>query len=138
MLSELGQMLGIPALAPSDGGLCQLAFDGRHLVQIVEHGARGQVLLSCAVGGKMDGAQALLAAQSNFMQAGGGVVACAGADRRKHRPVGVARAECRADTLMAAIDALLNQVETWEQRCARTEPDADALRRNPAFMMQSV
>ncbi|KGD93681.1 hypothetical protein JL37_14655 [Achromobacter sp. RTa] len=138
MLSELGQMLGIPALAPSDGGLCQLAFDGRHLVQIVEHGARGQVLLSCAVGGRMDGAQALLAAQSNFMQAGGGIVACAAPDGRMHLQLGVARAECRADTLMAAIDALLNQVEAWEQRCARTEPDVDALRRNPAFMMQSV
>ncbi|MDF3850729.1 type III secretion system chaperone [Achromobacter denitrificans] len=138
MLSELGQMLGIPALAPSEGGLCQLAFDGRHLVQIVEHGARAQILLSCAVGGKMDGAQALLAAQANFMQAGGGVVACAAPDGRMHLQLGVAREACRADTLMAAIDALLVQVETWEKRSARAEPDVDALRRNPAFMMQSV
>ncbi|MCW0211145.1 CesT family type III secretion system chaperone [Achromobacter veterisilvae] len=138
ILSELGQTLGIPALAPSEGGLCQLAFDGRHLVQIVEHGARAQILLSCAVGGKMDGAQALLAAQANFMQAGGGVVACAAPDGRMHLQLGVARADCRADNLMAAIDALLNQAEAWEKRCARAEPDVDALRRNPAFMMQSV
>ncbi|EHK65691.1 hypothetical protein KYC_14350 [Achromobacter arsenitoxydans SY8] len=138
ILSELGQTLGIPALAPAEGGLCQLAFDGRHLVQIMEHGARAQILLSCAVGGKMDGAQALLAAQSNFMQAGGGVVACAAPDGRMHLQLGVPRAECRADTLMAAIDALLAQAEAWETRSARAEPDVDALRRNPAFMMQSV
>lgn len=140
ILSELGQTLGIPALAPAEGGLCQLAFDGRHLVQLMEHGARGQILLSCAVGGKMDGALALLAAQSNFMQAGGGVVACAAPDGRLHLQLGVARADCRADTLMAAIDALLGQVEAWEKRSARADADADvdAHRRNPAFLMQSV
>ena len=38
----------------------------------------------------------------------------------------------------AAIEALLNQVEAWEKRIARAEPEVDALRRNPAFMMQSV
>ncbi|WP_410900901.1 CesT family type III secretion system chaperone, partial [Pseudoalteromonas sp. SIMBA_162] len=38
VLSELGQALGIPALAPAEGGLCQLAFDGRHLVQLMAHG----------------------------------------------------------------------------------------------------
>ncbi len=138
ILSELGQTLGIPALAPAEGGLCQLAFDGRHLVQLVEHGARGQILLSCAVGGKMDGAQALLAAQSNFMQAGGGVVACAAPDGRMHLQLGVPRAECRADTLLAAIDALLGQVEAWEKRSAQAAPGGDAPWRNPAFMMQSV
>ncbi len=139
VLSELGQALGIPALAPADGGLCQLAFDGRHLVQLMAHGARGQILLSCAVGGgKMDGALALLAAQGNFLQAGGGVVACAAPDGRMHLQLGVAREQCGADALLAAIDALLNQVEAWERRAARAEPGADAPWRNPAFMMQSV
>ncbi|WYX20048.1 CesT family type III secretion system chaperone [Achromobacter xylosoxidans] len=114
-LSELGQALGIPALAPAEGGLCQLAFDGRHLVQLLAHGARGQILLSCAVGGgKMDGAQALLAAQGNFLQAGGGVVACAAPDGRMHLQLGVPREQCNAQALLAAIDALLNQVEAWE------------------------
>ncbi|MFJ3463715.1 CesT family type III secretion system chaperone [Achromobacter spanius] len=138
ILSELGQTLGIPALAPAEGGLCQLAFDGRHLVQLMDHGARAQILLSCGVGGKMDNALAMLAAQSNFMQAGGGVVACAAPDGRMHLQLGVPRAECRANALLAAIDALLGQVEAWEKRCARAQPEVDALRRNPAFMMQSV
>ncbi|WP_348984395.1 type III secretion system chaperone [Achromobacter sp. Bel] len=139
ILSDLGRSLGIPALAPSEAGLCQLAFDGRHLVQLMEQGARAQILLSCAVGaGKMDGAQALLAAQSNFLQAGAGAVACAAPDGSMHLQLGVPRADCAADTLLAAIDALLNQVETWEKRLARAEPDVDALRRDPAFMMQSV
>ncbi|MFY1909614.1 CesT family type III secretion system chaperone [Achromobacter xylosoxidans] len=136
-LSELGQALGIPALAPAEGGLCQLAFDGRHLVQLLAHGARGQILLSCAVGGgKMDGAQALLAAQGNFLQAGGGVVACAAPDGRMHLQLGVPREQCNAQALLAAIDALLNQVEAWEKRGARAEPDAP--RRTPTFMRQSV
>ncbi|OMG76822.1 hypothetical protein BIZ92_17070 [Achromobacter xylosoxidans] len=136
-LSELGLALGIPALAPAEGGLCQLAFDGRHLVQLLAHGARGQILLSCAVGGgKMDGAQALLAAQGNFLQAGGGVVACAAPDGRMHLQLGVPREQCNAQALLAAIDALLNQVEAWEKRGARAEPDAP--RRTPTFMRQSV
>ena len=135
VLSELGQALGIPALAPAEGGLCQLAFDGRPLVQLM----RGQILLSCAVGGgRMDGALALLAAQGNFLQAGGGVVACAAPDGRMHLQLGLPREQCGADALLAAIDALLNQVEAWEKRAARAEPGADAPWRNPAFMMQSV
>ncbi len=139
ILSDLGLALGIPALTAADGGLCQLAFDGRHLVQLMAHGARGQILLSCAVGaGKMDGAQALLAAQGNFLQAGGGVVACAAPDGRMHLQLGVPREQCGADALLAAIDALLNQVESWEKRSARAEPDVNALRRDPAFMMRSV
>lgn len=139
ILSELGIALGIPALAPADGGQCQLAFDGRHLVQLMLHGARGQVLLSCAVaGGKMDGTQALHAAQSNFLQAGGGVVACAAPDGRLHLQLGVPREQCGAQALLAAIDALLGQVEAWEKRSARAEPDVNALRRDPAFMMRSV
>lgn len=138
-LSELGQALGIPALAPADGGLCQLAFDGRHLVQLMAHGARGQILLSCAVGGgMMDGAQALLAARANFLQAGGGVVACAAPDGRMHLQLAVPREQSGAQALLAAIDALLNQVEAWEQRAARADPDVDRARRNPAFMMQSI
>ena len=48
------------------------------------------------------------------------------------------REQCGADALLAAIDALLNQVEAWEKRAARAEPGADAPWRNPAFMMQSV
>lgn len=139
VLSELGQALGIPALAPAEGGLCQLAFDGRHLVQLMEHGARGQILLSCAVGGgRMDGAQALLAAQGNFLQAAGGVVACAAPDGRMHLQLGIAREQCGALALLAAIEALLDQVEAWEKRIARAAPQDDAPRRNPAFMMRSV
>lgn len=139
ILSDLGLALGIPALTPADGGLCQLAFDGRHLVQLMAHGARGQIVLSCAVGGgKMDGAQALLAARSNFLQASGGVVVCAAPDGRMHLQLGVPREQCGAQALLAAIDALLNQVEAWEKRSAHAEPDVDALRRNPAFMMRSV
>lgn len=65
-------------------------------------------------------------------------MACAAPDGRMHLQLGVAREQCGADTLLAAIEALLNQVEAWEKRIARAEPEVDALRRNPAFMMQSV
>ena len=51
---------------------------------------------------------------------------------------GVPREQCGAQALLAAIDALLGQVEAWEKRSARAEPDVNALRRDPAFMMRSV
>ena len=83
---DIGQILGIAGLASSQGDLYQLAFDGRHAVQIVALGGRGHNLISCQVGvAAMDPAQAMLAARSNFMQAApGGVIACAAPNGRLH------------------------------------------------------
>jgi len=120
LLSEVGQLLGIPSLVPNTDEICQLAFDGRHLLQIVYVGARDQIVLSCPVGAsKITADQALLAASSNFMQAAGGAVACASPDGRLVLQFGLLGAGCQAPTLISAIESLLDQVETWEMRLVR-------------------
>lgn len=139
LLAEIGQTLGIAGLAPGQGDMCQLAFDGRHVVQIIAVGGRGHVLISCQVGAAvMDPAQAMLATRSNFMQAAGGAIACAAPDGRLHLQLSMPRTECRAATLVSAIEALLNQVEVWEARLARPESLASNAPLDPAFLLRSV
>lgn len=136
LLSEVGQVLGIPALAPSNEDVCQLAFDGRHLLQIVYIGARDHILLSCPVGpSKITAEQALLAASSNFMQAAGGAVACAAPDGRLVLQAGVLSGSCQARTLLSAIEGLLEQVETWEVKLARACPPLDVSKTNMSFQL---
>lgn len=121
LLSEVGRMLGIPALAPSNDGVCQLAFDNRHLLQIVYVRPRNQILLSCPVGpSKITAEQALLAASNNFMQAAGGAVACASPDGRLVLQLGINEGSCQANVLVSAIESLLDQVEAWEVKLTRT------------------
>jgi hypothetical protein len=127
LLSEVGQLLGIPALAPSTDGICQLAFDGRHLLQIVYVGVRDQILLSCPVGpSQITAEQALLAANNNFMQAAGGAVACAAPDGRLVLQFGIVGGACQANTLLLAIESLLDQVETWEVKLSSVSTSFDA------------
>lgn len=131
-------MLGIADLAPGEGDICQLAFDGRHVVQILAVASRGYVLISCQVGAAaIDSAQAMLAARSNFMQAAGGAVACAAPDGRLHLQLSIPAKECHAAILMSAIEALLNEVEAWEARLARSESSLNAPH-DPAFLLRSV
>lgn len=139
LLSDVGQLLGIPSLAPSSDGVCRLAFDGRHLVDIVDVAGRDHILVSCPIGpSKITAEQAMLVASSNFMQAAGGAVACAAPDGRLMLQFGVARAECEASSLLSAIEALLNQVETWEINLSRVPVSADSQRRDMGARMRSA
>jgi hypothetical protein len=139
LLAEIGQMLGIAGLVPSEGGICQLAFDGRHVVQIIAVDGRGHILISCQVGAvAMDSVQAMLAAQNNFMQVAGGIIACAAPNGRLHLQFSIPRTECRAPALMSAIEVLLNQVEIWEARLVRAESLASNANRDPASLLRSV
>lgn len=139
LLSEVGQLLGIPTLAPSSEGVCQLAFDNRHLLQIVYVGGRGQILLSCPIGSNnITPEQAMLVARSNFMQAAGGAVACAAPDGRLMLQFGVASDSCQASTLLSAIEVLLDEVETWEVRLSRTFPPVNPKRRDMVLHRRSA
>ena len=139
LLSEMGQLLGIPDLTPSSEGVCQLAFDGRHLVQIVDIGVRDHILLSCPVGpGKITAEQAFLVASSNFMQAAGGAVACVAPDGRLMLQLGISRALCQGSTLLSAIEALLNNVETWQVKLSRATLPAHDFRHTMAFTMSPM
>lgn len=126
LLSDVGQLLGMPALAPGDDGVCQLVFDSRHVVTIVNFRARGYILLSCAVSSSgITAAQAMLMASSNFMQAAGGTVACTAPDGRLTLQLGVPQADCQATRLLSAIECLLDQVEIWESNLSRAAPNVD-------------
>lgn len=139
LLSDVGQLLGIPSLAPSSEGVCRLAFDGRHLVDIVDVAGRDHILVSCPIGpSKLTAEQAMLVASSNFMQAAGGAVACASPDGRLTLQFGVSRAVCEANTLLSAIEALLNQVETWEINLSRAPLSGDSRRRDMVVRVRSA
>lgn len=139
LLSDVGQLLGIPSLAPSSEGMCQLAFDARHRVDIVNVADREHVLVSCSVGpGKLTAEQAMLVACGNFMQTAGGVVACAAPDGRLTLQFGVAHAVCQADTLLSRIEALLQQVETWEINLSRSDLENEAPPLDLTFRIRSA
>lgn len=139
LLSDVGRLLGIPSLAPSSEGMCQLAFDARHRVDIVNVTEREHVLVSCSVGpDKLTAEQAVLVACSNFTQAAGGVVACAAPDGRLTLQFGISYAVCQADTLLSAIEALLHQVETWEVNLSCSAPANDAPQPDLIVRMRSA
>lgn len=138
LISELGQSLGIAALAPSDEGICQLVFDGRHVVQVLHAGARDQVLLSCRLADHgIDALQADRMVRANFLQAGRGVVLCLAPDGRPYMQVAIELAGCSAATLCPALEALLDQAERWSQGMAGADsPGARPI--DPAVFLQSV
>ncbi|SAI25037.1 Tir chaperone protein (CesT) [Bordetella ansorpii] len=140
IVSEFGASLGIAGLAPTAEGICQLVFDQRHVVQLIHMGARGQVLISCALPEARDaGACAELMARANFMQAGRGAVACLDPKGKAHMQVALPLVECGAASLLGALEALLDQADAWVERLSReasrsTMPSAF----HPALFMQSV
>lgn len=139
LLSEFGQSLGIAGLEPSAEGLCQLVFDGCHVVQIVHMGARGQVLLSCFLGdGQVDAAQAGLMARANFLQAGCGAVVCQAPDGRPCMQVALPLSGCGAASLGVALEALLEQADRWRERLAREAATSALSRGGPASFLQAV
>lgn len=134
LISELGQSLGIGGLAPSDEGICQLVFDGRHVVQLLHVGARDQVLLSCRLADHgIEARHAERMARANFLQAGRGVVLCLAPDGRPHMQVALELAGCGAATLCAALEALVDQAERWNDGTQRRAGPSD-----PAIFLQSV
>jgi hypothetical protein len=140
LLSEVGRSIGIPQLAAGDDQSCQILFDGRHQVSIVHIPTRGHILLSCAVGATtLTADQALEVVRSNFMQAAGGIVACASPkDGRLLLQYGVPRNEASAATILTSIEALLQQVEAWEVKQARAQPSEPKPHTVSKFLMRSV
>jgi hypothetical protein len=137
IIADLGQALGMPGLAAHDN-VCELAIDGRHRVQLIIIGSRRQILMSCAVGPvALEPRHAVLMGQANFMQAGGGVVLCTAPDGRAHVQLAVPFEHAGASGLIAALEALLTQVDVWDERLNR----ADTRGRPsgpPGFFMQPV
>ena len=140
LLADVGQLIGIPQLAASDDQACQLVFDGRHQVHIIDVPTRGHVLVSCAVGAtNITSDQALEAARCNFMQAANGIIACASPrDGRLLLQFGRPRNEVSANDLLTAIEALLQQVEAWEVKHSRASLPASKPLTDAKFLMRSV
>lgn len=124
-LSELGALIGIPALKFDTAGYCQLAFDKHHLVTVICAPAMQRLVLACP----LVQADTLLSAaahdtmlQANFMGCG-----CAGGslgiapDGRPCLQFFLAFAEIDGQTLLSHIDTLLDQAEIWSERIQRSE-----------------
>lgn len=140
VLAELGEVLEISDLTPSDDGVCQLVFDAKHVVQLINIHARGQLLLSCQVGlGKADPQHILLMIQANFMQAGSGAIICIGPDERSYLQFGMPLlASTTASDVLCAIELLLNQVEAWDARLSQDAHAGVTPRPSLEHWMQSV
>ncbi|MDQ8030957.1 Tir chaperone family protein [Bordetella genomosp. 1] len=137
IVSEFGASLGMDGLQPSSEGVCQLVFDGRHVLRLIGMGARGQLLLSCLLAGeRAETVQAELMAKANFMQAGRGVVFSVGPDGRAHAQLALPYIECTPALVLQSVEALLDQADRWNERVAREAVPAP---RMPAPMFfQSV
>jgi len=135
LLADLGRSLGIDGLAPTQDGICQLVFDGRHVVQLVHLAARDRVLISCRLADHgIDGRQADRMARANFLQAGHGAVLCAAPDGLPHMQAALELDGCTAAILGPVLESLLDQAESWNQAQAAGAPDT----RDPAVFLQSV
>ncbi|WP_454006016.1 CesT family type III secretion system chaperone [Alcaligenes sp. Marseille-Q7550] len=141
LMADFGRALGIAHLAPSAEGVCQFWVDGRHLVQVVDASDHDLVFLSCRLADHViDDAQAARMARANFMQAGRGVVLCVAPDGRPHMQLALGRADCQAEALIEALEALLEQAENWVQGkdTQQAGPRRDPGGSNPAVLLQSV
>lgn len=141
LMADFGQGLGLTDLTPSAEGVCQFVVDGRHLVQVMDAGARGLVFLSCRLADHgIDAAQAERMARANFLQAGRGAILCVAPDGRPYLQAALDRAACRAEALTAALEALLDQAESWTRgNDARdVSPGRAPGGKDPALFLRSV
>ncbi|MHA3904765.1 CesT family type III secretion system chaperone [Castellaniella sp. WN] len=137
LIAELGHDLGIAGLAPSDEGICQLVFDGRHVVQMMHLQARDLVLVSCRLADHgIDAGQAERMARANFMQAGHGVVLCVDPEGRPCMQAALGPAGCTAAALCALLESLLDQAEAWPGAQDRATGASGV--RDPSVFLQSV
>ena len=138
LIADLGQILGIAGLTPTEDGLCQLVFDGRQMVQVLHARAWNQVLVSCRLSDHgADAAQAERMARANFMQAGQGIVLCIAPDGRPHMQAALPMAACTAADLCSLLESLLDQADTWGQSQGGASGPPGG-RHDPSVFLQSV
>lgn len=137
IIADFGRLLGISDMIP-DQGLCQLEFNKGQTLQIAYVGARNMLLLSCPLDfHHPDQTQLEVMAQSNFLQAAAGAVACTAPDGQVHLQLGVRVEDSSARSLFAASEALLAEATRWQDllagRADKQKPHG------PAFLIgQSV
>lgn len=119
LVAELGNLIGIPALAITAQGTCELMFDRSHLVTLVFVPALDKLVVSCPCRNPRaePGQAALWALRANFMGCGtcGGSFAL-GSDDRLHLQFQLPLAHLSAELVMSTIENLLNGVESWAAR----------------------
>ena len=123
-LAEFGQLIGIPNLQLDAAGCCQLSFDSRWMVTLLYSPKLCHWTLSCflCASGTVistDAQHAML--RANFMGSGcaGGCLSIA-ADGRPTLEFRVPADEASGNALLATIEKLLEQVETWSERVQRS------------------
>jgi len=138
LITEFGCLIGIPGLALSGDGSCQLVFDGCHPVTLVFIAALRKLVISCPCSGPgpIDPKAAMMALRANF-------TACVsdsgslslGPDGRLHLQCQLALAEAQAKVLLETIERLLNRVESWQRRISITT-HAENTNRSLAILVQ--
>ncbi len=138
LMSELGRLIGIPALALSSDGSCQLVFDSCHTVSLVFIPALRNLVISCPCSGScaIDAKAAMMALRANFMGCGsnGGSLSL-GPDGRLHLQFQLTLVGTDAELVLDTIEKLLNRVESWQRRISATT-HAEQTNRSLAILAQ--
>lgn len=113
----LGQALGIDGLRPDDAGCCRLVFDRNLMVQIRPAAAPPRLLLSGSLDAEPASGQADLLLRANAWSAGSGGGWFALDERgRVCLQAALPMDGLAAAQLAAAIETLLDTLETWSKR----------------------
>lgn len=117
IFSDIGDLLGISNLSLMDDGTCQLMFDGQYIVSLVVVPSLRDLVITCPCSraALFDSQVALRALRANFMVANlaGGSLAL-GPDDRLHMQIHMPIQALTAESVLEAIERLLNGVEKWQ------------------------
>ncbi|WP_167784697.1 type III secretion system chaperone [Ramlibacter rhizophilus] len=124
LLSDLGQLIGLPQLKADEEGLCQLLFGRAWLVTLVAHEPAGRIFLHCPFGTpdtaeQVDATALRMLLQASFLGhgAGGGTLAL-GPDGRLclQRELLMVRLDGRQ--VLEEIERLVAAAQAWALRLA--------------------
>ena len=127
-LADLGERMGMPGLRLDGAGACQLLFDQRWLVTLLDVPSHAGIALNCPVttaaeGSRLGGEAMRAMLQASFHGLGGvGTTLAMGPDERPYLQRLVPVTGSAAADVQRAIELLLDQAETWSARLARPEP----------------
>lgn len=133
LIASLGASIGIPNLRCDSARACQLVFDQRWVVTLLDDPSRARLTLNCPLGAaghtQTLGKSALCAMlQANFMGQGlSGCVLSIAQDERAYLQIALSLQGSTPQSLSNALEVLLNQAEIWAERLSRPEASSPTL-----------
>lgn len=127
LISGMGASLHMPDLRLDAMRTCQLVFDQRWVVTLVEDPTRGRCTFNCPLGPaghtvSLSSSALYGMLQANFMGQGlAGCVLSIAQDDRAYIQVAVPLQDCTTQAMLNALELMLNQAEAWSERLTQGE-----------------